>query len=173
MDGSAKKFQEKDIFENTITIVKELYSKESFCNRIKTEPVIIDVDVEQGCTQSIMLEYGKLIVSKDSKDDKGNYVKHDILKDPLSFKQFVFVEKFYEYIDCKLKDLTEYEISLREYESLLKFSQITANLNYKMFPALMEFYKKECLNTFKAIFHKEQAKILNMRLGELLMEYQS
>ncbi|MBF0271445.1 MAG: hypothetical protein HQL98_05110 [Magnetococcales bacterium] len=172
MDGAGKKLQEKDVFENTVAVVRELYGKETFCNRIKAEQIVIDIDVEQGCTKSVMLEYGKFVVSRDSKDVNGNYVKHDILKDPQSFEQFVFVEKFYEYMDCKINDLTEYEISLREYESLLKFSQITANLNYKMFPALMEFFKKDCLNTFRSVLNKEQAKILNMRLGELLMEYQ-
>ncbi|GAB0058870.1 hypothetical protein SIID45300_03228 [Candidatus Magnetaquicoccaceae bacterium FCR-1] len=171
MDVAGKKLQEKDVFENTVSLVKELYGKESFCNRIKSDQAVIDVDVEQGCTKSVMLEYGKFIVSRDAKDVNGNYVKHDILKDPQSFEQFVFVEKFYEYIDCKINDLTEYEISLREYESLLKFSQITANLNYKMFPALMEFFKKDCINTFKSVFSKDQAKILNMRLGEMLMDH--
>lgn len=171
MESGGKKLHEKDIFETTVSMIKDLYSKEYFCSRIKNEPIIIDVDVDQGCTKSIILEYGKFIVSRDSKDMMGNHVKHDILKDPQSFEQFVFVEKFYEYIDCKIKALTEYEISLREYESLLKFSQITANLNYKMFPALMEFFKKDCLKTFKLVLSKEQAKLLNMRLGELLVEY--
>lgn len=173
MDRSGKKFQEKDVFESTVVILRDLYSQESFCSRLKDEPVIIDIDVEQGCTKSVMLEYGKFIVSRDSKDVNGHYVTHDIMKDPQSFVQFVFVEKFYEYMDCKINDLTEYEISLREYESLLKFSQITANLNYKMFPALMEFFKKECLQAFKLVLNKDQAKILNMRLGELLMAYPS
>ncbi|MBF0437754.1 MAG: hypothetical protein HQL93_01400 [Magnetococcales bacterium] len=173
MEGVTKKMHEKDVFENTLTIIKGLYGKESFCNRIKEGPIYIDIEVEQGCTKSIMLEYGKLVVSRDSKDVNGAYVTHDILRDPQSFEQFVFVEKFYEYMDCKINDLTEYEISLREYESLLKFSQITANLNYKMFPALMEFFKKDCLNTFKSVLSKEQTKVLNMRLGELLLEYRA
>ncbi|MBF0127657.1 MAG: hypothetical protein HQM02_10660 [Magnetococcales bacterium] len=164
---------EKDIFEASVALIKGLYSKESFCNRINSEQIVIDIDVEQGCTKSLILSYGKFIVSRDSKDMQGNDVKHDILKDPQSFEQFVFVEKFYEYIDCKINDLNEYEISLREYESLLKFSQITANLNYKMFPSLMEFFKKDCLRTIKSVLSKDQAKILNMRLGELLMEYQN
>ncbi len=171
MDTINKKLQEKDIFETTFTMIKGLYSKESFCNRINAEQIVIDIDVEQGCTRSLFLAYGKFTISRDSKDPQGNYVRHDILRDAQSFEQFVFVEKFYEYIDCKINDLTEYEISLREYESLLKFSQITANLNYKMFPSLMEFFKKDCLNTFKSVLSKEQAKTLNMRLGELLMEY--
>lgn len=171
MQASVKKFHEKDIFESTILIIRNLYSNENFCAHIKDAHIIIDIDIEQGCTKSLILEYGKFIVSKDSKDAQGNHTTHDILKNPQSFKEFVFVEKFYEYIDCKINDLSDYEISLHEYESLLKFSQITANLNYKMFPALMEFFKKECLNCFKSVLSKEDGKILNMRLGELFMEY--